>query len=138
MAASISVLLAFVTLTFALVAFYVTYRVTLVFSFKTPANSWTRGAASWQNPAWITRIEHAHANCLENLPLYAALVLGASLLGQLAVIDGLAWVYFGFRLGQTAVHLISTSAAFVFLRAVMLSGQWACIGYWLLKLSGTL
>lgn len=138
MSASIAVLLAFAALTFVLVAVYVSYRVTLVLSMKTPANSWTRNAASWQNPAWATRVEHAHLNCLENLPLYAAVVLAASLLNQLAVVDGLAWVYFGFRLAQSLIHIISTSALFVFLRALMLSGQWVCLGYWLLTLSGLL
>ncbi len=136
MTASIAVLLAFTALTYGLVFIYVNYRVALVFTFKAPANSWTRGNASWQNPAWVTRFEHAHANCLENLPIYAAIVLAASLLDQLAVLDGLAWVFFGFRVGQVLVHVISTNALFVFLRANMLVGQWVCIGYWLLKLSG--
>ena len=136
MSASIAVLLAFTALTVSLVMIYVGYRTALVLSSKTPANSWTRNAEKWQNPAWITRFEHAHANCLENLPVYAAVLLAAYLLGQVAIIDGLAWIYFAFRLGQVAVHLISTSALFVFLRANMLAGQWVCLGYWLLKLSG--
>lgn len=135
MTSSISVLLAFVTLTLVLAATYVGYRVALVLSMKAAANSWTRNAAQWKNPAWATRFEHAHLNCLENLPLYAAVVLAASLMNQLSVVDGLAWVYFGFRLAQSLIHIISTSALFVFLRANMLLGQWVCIGYWLLKLS---
>lgn len=137
MTTSIVVLLSFTTLTLGLAAVYVGYRVALVLGRTTPANSWTRNATTWTNPAWVTRFEHAHANCLENLPLYAALVLAASLLGQLALLDGLAWVYFGFRLAQTAVHLISTSPLFVFIRANMLAGQWACLIYWLIQLSQT-
>lgn len=136
MAASIAVLLAFTALTFILVAVYVNYRVALVFTGKTAANSWTRGAASWTNPAWATRFEHAHLNCLENLPVYAAVVLAASQLGQLALIDQLAWTYFGFRLAQSLVHIISTNATFVFIRALMLTGQWVILAYWLLKLAG--
>ena len=136
MSAAIAVLLAFTALTFILVAVYVNYRVALVLTFKAPANSWTRNDAKWQDPAWVTRFAHAHANCLENLPIYAAIVLAASLLDQLAVLDGLAWIYFGFRVAQVLVHLISTNAMFVFLRANMLVGQWVCIGYWLLKLAG--
>ncbi len=136
MTTSIFILLCFTALTLGLTAVYVGYRVGLVLSFKTAANSWTRNAASWQNPAWVTRFEHAHANCLENLPLYGAVVLIASLTGQLALIDGLAWVYFGFRLAQTGVHLISTSPLMVFIRANMLAGQWACLIYWLIQLAG--
>ena len=136
MATSIEVLLAFTALTFGLAAVYVLYRTTLVLSMKAKANEWTRGNPSWENPAWVTRFEHAHANCLENLPLYAAVVLAASLLNQMAVVDSLACIYFGFRLGQSLVHVISVSPLFVFLRANMLLGQWALLGYWLLKLSG--
>ncbi len=136
MAPSIAVLLAFTALTFVLVAVYVNYRVSLVLTGKTAANSWTRGAATWTNPAWTTRFEHAHLNCLENLPVYAAVVLAASLLGQLSLIDQLAWTYFGFRLAQSLIHIISTSAVFVFLRALMLTGQWVILAYWLLKLGG--
>ncbi len=136
MAPSIAVLLAFTALTFALVAVYVNYRVALVLTGKTAANSWTRGAATWTNPAWTTRFEHAHLNCLENLPVYAAVVLAASLLGQLNLIDGLAWTYFGFRIAQSLVHVINTGPVFVFIRALMLTGQWVILAYWLLKLSG--
>ncbi len=136
MSASLTVLLAFAALTLALVATYVGYRVVLTLSFKTPANSWTRGNPSWEDPAWVLRFNHAHLNCLENLPLYGAIVLAAALTDQLGVVDELAWIYFGFRLAQTAVHLISTSALFVFLRANMLLGQWACLVWWLVALLG--
>ncbi len=136
MTSSIAVLLSFAALTLGLTAVYVSYRVGLVLSRRTAANSWTRNAPEWKNPAWVTRFEHAHANCLENLPLYAVIVLAASLLGQLPLIDGLAWVYFGFRLAQTGVHVLSTSATFVFIRANLLAGQWVCLIYWLLKLCG--
>jgi uncharacterized MAPEG superfamily protein len=138
MVISITVLLGFTTLTFALAAVFVLYRVGLVLSRQAPANAWPRGNPQRETPAWVLRFEHAHANCLENLPLYAALVLAASLLEQLPVIDGLAYVFFGFRLAQTATHLISTNALFVFIRGNMLLGQWACLAYWILKLSGML
>ncbi len=134
MATSVLVLLWFCVLTLALVATCVGYRTALVLGRKTPANSWTRNAPTWQDPAWVKRCEHAHANCLENLPLYAALVLAAALSEQLALVDGLAWIYLGFRLAQVGVHLISTSPGFVFARANMLAGQWACLIYWLIQL----
>ena len=41
-----------------------------------PANSWTRGSAK-PAPAWVTRFEHAHMNCLESLPVFAVIVLAA-------------------------------------------------------------
>ena len=115
---------------------YVLYRVALVLSFKAKANSWTRNAQQWQNPVWVTRFEHMHANALENLPVYAAVVLAASLTNQLGVVDPLAWIYFAFRIGQVVVHAISTSPLFVFLRANMLLGQWVCLVYWILAIAG--
>ena len=136
MAASISVLISFTALTLALAMTYVLYRVALVLSFKAKANSWTRNAQQWQNPVWVTRFEHMHANALENLPVYAAVVLAASLTNQLGVVDPLAWIYFAFRIGQVVVHAISTSPLFVFLRANMLLGQWVCLVYWILAIAG--
>lgn len=134
MSASIAVLLTFTAWTLALTAVYVGYRVALVLSFKEKANAWTRGAPSHVDPAWVTRFQHAHLNCVENLPLFAAIVLAAQALGQGGVIDGLAWVYMGFRFAQSIVHLVSTTPLFVFLRANMLLGQWVCLVYWLWSL----
>ncbi len=131
MTASIAVLLTFLAWTLALAVIYVGYRIVLVLSFKAPANSWTRGQPAHQDPAWVIRFHHAHLNCLENLPLYAGVVLAAFMLDQVAVVDGLAWIYMGLRFVQSVIHMISTSALFVFLRANMLVGQWACLCYWL-------
>src|SRR4249920_2517328 len=74
-----------------------------------PANSWTRGAPSVTSPALITRIEHAHANCLENLPVFAAVVLAASLSGKLSVVDVAGPFVLYARLGQSTLHLLGTS-----------------------------
>ena len=138
MSASLLALLAFVAWTLLLVLVAVTYRVSLVLTGKAPANSWTRGAATWQNPALITRVEHAHMNCVENLPLFAAVVLVAAVTSQTALTDGLVWVFIGLRIAQSVVHIISTSAAFVFIRANLLVGQFVILIYWLLALAGLL
>lgn len=136
MSASICVLLGFTAWTLALALVYVGYRVALVLSFKEKANAWTRGAPSHVDPAWVIRFNHAHLNCLENLPLYAAVVIAAHLLSQAAVVDGLACIYLGLRIAQSVVHVINTGPLFVFLRANLLIGQWLCLIYWLLALSG--
>lgn len=136
MSASLAALLGFVALTLGLVIIYVGYRTMLVFARKTPANSWTRNAETWDDPAFIRRVQHAHLNCLENLPLFAALVLFAVATDQLAVTDGLAFWYLGFRLAQSAIHLAGAGPWLVFARANMLIGQWVILIYWLLKLAG--
>lgn len=134
MSAAITTLLAFTALTLVLAFLYVGYRATVGLLGKTPFNSWTRGEQTWDDPAIITRIHHAHLNCLENLPVFAAVVLAAFMLDKLAVVDALACYYMIARVAQTGIHLVSTSAAAVFLRANALFVQWAFLGYWILSL----
>ncbi len=131
-------LLCFTALTLALALAYVSYRVALVLSFKAPANAWTREAASHADPAWVTRCHHAHLNCVENLPLFAVVVLVAAATGQLAVVDPLAMVFLGLRLAQSGVHVISIAPAFVFLRANLWLAQTGILAYWLLALCNML
>jgi uncharacterized MAPEG superfamily protein len=135
MTASICALLGYTAWTLALVSTYVFYRTGLVFMRKTPANSWTRGGATWQDPAIITRISHAHMNCVENLPLVAAVILAAQALGQGAVTDGLACVLLGARIAQSVVHIIAVNHWMVFIRASLWTVQAAILVWWILKLA---
>ena len=49
----------------------------------------------------------AHMNCVENLPLYTALVLALAATGvQSATIDHLAMVLLAARIGQTLTHIM--------------------------------
>ena len=82
------------------------------------------------------RLVRAHANCLENLPLQAALLLYAMAAGQTAITDPLAGLLLGARMFQTCVHLISTSALFVWLRFAGFFVQLAILAWWLVKLAG--
>jgi uncharacterized MAPEG superfamily protein len=82
------------------------------------------------------RLVRAHGNCLENLPLQAALLLYAMAAGQTAITDPLAGLLLGARLFQTCAHLISTSALFVWLRFAGFFVQLAILAWWLVKLAG--
>jgi uncharacterized MAPEG superfamily protein len=135
MTASISVLLGYTAWTLALVFSYVLYRTGLVMLGKTPANSWTRGAQTWQDPPIVTRIQHAHLNCIENLPLVAAVILAAQALGQGAVTDGLACWLLGARIAQSVVHIIAVNHWMVFIRATLWTVQALILIWWLLKLA---
>ena len=54
----------------------------------------------------IWRLFRAHANCIENLPLFAAVVLVAALIGrQSRALDVLAVAYLAARLGQSISHV---------------------------------
>lgn len=109
-------LLYFTVLTLAVMFIYVGYRVALVLTFKKKANEWTRGQPTG-DPAFITRASHAHMNLVENLPVFAVIVLAAAVLNKNAVVDAVACYFLAARLAQTTVHLISTAPMMVFLRA---------------------
>ena len=55
---------------------------------------------------FYSRATRAHANCVENLPVFAAVVLAAGAAGlDDATLDVLACAIFGARVLQTLVHL---------------------------------
>ncbi|MCE2679916.1 MAG: MAPEG family protein [Burkholderiales bacterium] len=134
MQSSLCMLLGYAALTLLLVFIYVGYRVGLVLSMKVAANAWPRGAAGHPDPAFITRAQHAHLNCVENLPVVVTVVAVAFALGKLELLNPLAGVFLGLRMGQSLVHLISTSAAMVFIRANLFLAQLAILVYWIFLL----
>jgi uncharacterized MAPEG superfamily protein len=55
---------------------------------------------------WYKRAMRAHANCVENLPVYGAIVVALVATGVTsAALDGLAVVVLGGRVLQTSVHI---------------------------------
>ena len=138
MAPSLITLLAFVALVIGLLIVIVGYRSAMIATNQTPANSWTRGNAQWNNPGFITRAEHAHANCLEMLPLLGAVILVSAVTDQLTVTDGLAYWFLGARVGQVVTHILSASAGFVIVRASFFAVQLVILVIWILQLSGLL
>lgn len=80
------------------------------------------------------RLCRTHANCYENLPIFAALILLALVTGNAAITDPLArWVLVA-RVSQSIVHLISTSEIAVSLRAGFLVVQLGIEAYWVVQL----
>ena len=118
----LTALLLFAAWTLVLMFLYVGYRVALVIAMKKPANSWTRGAPT-EDPPFVTRAQHAHFNAVENLPVFAAIVLSAIALGKAHVVDGLAGWVLCLRLAQSTVHLIGVSHWLVFIRANLFTLQ---------------
>lgn len=76
------------------------------------------------------RWTRAHLNCIEFLPVFGAVALAAAASGQTAVTDGLAWVVFYLRIGQSIVHIASTSVPAVMLRATLFVGQLLIVLNW--------
>jgi uncharacterized MAPEG superfamily protein len=130
---AIQALLGFAAWTALLVLGVFLYR-GLRFVTGTPINSWPRGAKSTNDPAFVKRLDDAHANCLENLPVFAVIVLGAAATGRLDAISTLApWVFYA-RIGQSLTHLTGTGQLQVLVRATFWSVQLGLMLWMLFKL----
>ena len=88
------------------------------------ADSWTRGKQV-DETALIRRIEHAHINCLENLPIFAVIVLAAAAMGKSAVTEPYAMYVLYARLAQTVIHIIGVNHWLVLVRATFWAIQLA-------------
>lgn len=120
-------LLGFTAWTLALVLFVVSWRGTEILRGKSAA-SWTRGAAI-ASPPLVARADHAHMNCLENLPIFAVLVLVAAALGKSAVVDAVAaWILYA-RIAQSVVHVAGVNHVLVLVRATFYFVQIALFAY---------
>lgn len=111
----IMAVLGFALWTLLLVFISVNWRVIEVLRGKA-MNSWGRNDGI-ARPAIVMRMEHAHLNCLENLPIFAVLVFSAYFLNKQAAVDGLAFYVLYARVAQSVTHLIGTTATLVFVRA---------------------
>ena len=60
-----------------------------------------------QGSDWYQRAMRAHMNCVENLPLYGALVVALNATGlQSGAVDRLAVMLLAARIGQTLAHIV--------------------------------
>jgi uncharacterized MAPEG superfamily protein len=127
---AVQALLGFAAWTLLLVAGVFLYR-GLRFVTGTPINHWPRGAKPADDAPLVKRLEDAHANSLENLPIFAVIVLAAAALGKLDAIAALApWVLYA-RVGQSLAHLSGVGVLQVLVRATFWSVQLALF-FWML------
>ena len=102
-----------------------------------PADSWTRGRDT-PRPAFVVRMEHAHINCLETLPVFAAVVLAAAAMGKSSLTDSPAMLVLYARIAQSLTHAVGVSHWLVLIRATFYFIQVALIVYMALRLLGWL
>ncbi len=108
-------LIGFVFWTVFLVLAIAGARVAQVASGKAAVNSFPAGQPHGGDAYW--RLNRAHANCVENLPLFAAAVLTGHVTGlTTGTFATLAEVYVFARVAQSIVHVTSGSAMAVNLR----------------------
>ena len=111
--------LLYIVITMALVLTYALPRVPQVLTGKNRPDAWGRDKPSI-DPALLVRAQHAHANAVENFPLFLGVVVVGALMGQSATaIDPLAGFVVCLRLGQAVTHLIGTSFWLVMTRATI-------------------
>ena len=130
---ALQALLGFAAWTVLLVTGVFLYR-GLRFVTGTPINHWPRSAKPANDAALVKRMEDAHANCLENLPVFAVIVLAAAALGRLETIAALAPFVLYARIGQSIVHLLGVGQAHVLVRATFWSVQLGLFIWMLVKL----
>ena len=103
-------------------------RSKLVLTKALPANGFQPDNANLS--PFMQRLARAHANCIEGLPLFGGLMLVAEVAGKTGITDPLAMVFFGARIAQSAIHLVSVSAAAVTLRFTAFAIQMGIAVYW--------
>ena len=97
-------------------------------------NAWPRGTKNSRDASLLLRVSDAHANCIETLPVFLAVVLAAHLTNRVSLIDSLASYVFPLRVLQTLAHLAGTGQVQVFFRANFFLGQVAVLVLMSLKL----
>ncbi len=122
------VLLAFAMWTLLILAATVgVYRWFRILSGRSNFAEWGHYRIEGQD--WYKRGLRAHANCVENLPVYGAIVLASVVAGVHSQgLNILAVVMMGARICHTTVHVAfrQTNRA-VFFRSMLFNTQWICM-----------
>lgn len=103
------------------------YRWSLILTARAPIAYWRADAA--QGAGWYQRAMRAHMNCIENLPVYAALVVAMMATGvHSETIDTLCVATMGARMVQTTVHIaLPLTNMVVSVRFTFYSVQFVCM-----------
>jgi len=119
-------LLGFAVWTVLLIASVASTRAVLVVSGYERANAFKPSSAT-PDAGYLQRAGRAHANCVENLPVFATLVVVGHLAGEASPSFGtLAAVVLGARLAQGVTHLLSISEVAVLVRFTFFVVQLVC------------
>jgi uncharacterized MAPEG superfamily protein len=119
-------LAAFVAWTILLMAGIAVARVGAVLRGEKQANEFPSGVPHGGDAYW--RLNRAHLNCTENLPLFGSVVLIAAAAGIASpTLDTAARLYLGARVGQSLAHVSSGSALAVNVRFTFFLVQVGCL-----------
>ena len=119
-------LVGFVVWTLVLLLAIAGVRVGAVLRGEKRANEFPSGVPHGGDAYW--RLNRAHLNCLENLPIFASVVLVATVAGiRAAALDTLARTYLAARIGQSITHVSSGGIIAVNVRFAFFAVQVACL-----------
>jgi uncharacterized MAPEG superfamily protein len=104
-----------------------------VLTGKAQPNQFPSGVPHGSDAYW--RLNRAHMNCVESLPVFASLVLVATVAGlRLPVLDTAARIVLAARVGQSLAHLSSGSNLAVNVRFAFFIVQVGCYVQFLLTI----
>jgi uncharacterized MAPEG superfamily protein len=132
MSTSALALTGFAAWTLFLVLMIGLYRAGLVLTGTRAPNQFDPGGADVGE--FSRRLCRAHANCYENLPIFGGLIAVALATGQQHLTDDLALWFLAARIGQSIVHLVSTSNGAVNVRFVLYLTQWLIMALMAIRL----
>lgn len=132
MSPSALALTGFVAWTLLLAISIVSYRTFLVLTNQRAANEFHPSGSDVSE--FSGRLCRAHANCYENLAMFAGLILLAMVTGNGAITDPLARWALVARVAQSIVHLISTSEIAVMIRVTLFMVQVGIMVSWVYQL----
>jgi uncharacterized MAPEG superfamily protein len=132
MSHSLLALLGYAAWTLLLLTAIAALRTTLVLQRKRRANAFS--PAGDDVSPFSGRLCRAHANCVENLPVFAAIVIAASIAGRGDITDPLALWVLAARIGQSTVHLWSLSRRAITWRFGFLVAQVLVLVWWVGRL----
>jgi uncharacterized MAPEG superfamily protein len=125
---SLKVLIGLTAWTLVLLILMEVLRARLVLTKAVAANAFKPDNSNLS--PFMQRLARAHANCLESLPVFSALLIAALLSGRTGITDPLAPWLFAARLVQSCVHLASLSVLAVNVRFIAFAVQIAIAVYW--------
>jgi uncharacterized MAPEG superfamily protein len=126
-------LLGYSAWTLALLGGIAVLRGSLTASRQRAANSFS--VAGDDVSPFSGRLCRAHANCYENLPALAVIVLTAMHTGHASITDPMApWLLVA-RIGQSVTHLLSTSVRAVQVRFTFFVVQFVIQVVWIVELA---
>lgn len=83
---------------------------------------------------FANRLSRAHANCYENLPIFAAIVLVVAMNNALDILQGTALVFIVARILQSMAHFYSGRMRVVMIRGAFFGVQVFLQIYWIIML----